>query len=176
MPTPLELQVDQLKAVAALIQKNTFCLVGELRLWLNISPKDWTEKLGHDFAEHSILGDRPKLQSVGNKLDELQMEFQLHAALADIGKTWDTLKGYKEAATAVPVTMGDGQYLGTFVITEMTFKRTATFANGTTLAAALSITFREYVKSTALVTMKRPRSTTSGPGTKKAPLKMLPSH
>lgn len=170
MPTPLEQSIDQLKAAAALIQKNTFVLIGDLRIWLNSSPKSWQEKRGHDFAEHATLGDRPKLQSTGNKLDELQIEFQLHAQQSNIGAIRNTLTGYKNAATVLPVTMGSGEYLGEFVLVDMTFQRTATFQNGTSLAANFSLVLRQYVKAAALEIFPRPKATRANPKTKTTPL------
>lgn len=133
-----------------------FCTIGDLTLQLAEAPATWREKGAFEFAEHPVLEGRPKLQAIGAKLAELQLEFQYHAGQVDIGFITNRLAEMRDGAEVVAVTMGDGEYLGEFVITECTFDRGATFDNGTSLTASLSVTLREYVAAAALVVTDRP--------------------
>lgn len=145
----------------------TFCTIGDLALQLNEAPSTWREKTGFEYAEHQVLEGKPKLQALGGKLDELQLEFTLHAGQADIGFITNRLGEMRDGAEVVAVTMGDGEYLGEFVITECTFDRGAAFDNGTSLTASLSVTLREYVAAAVLVVTDRPAVKKGNPTKKK---------
>jgi phage protein U len=133
----------------------TFALLGDLELRLANTPRDWEEKSTAAYAEHEVIDNRPKLQSMGNRLDEIHLVFALHAGAADIGATYNSLWESKENSEVVPLTMGDGEYLGDFVITELSFKRLATFPNGTTMAAEVGVNLKEWIPTRALTITKR---------------------
>lgn len=157
-------------ATAKLIQSGLdvygvyFCLVGDLELALASTPDKWTEKGSHELTEHKVMNGRPKLQSCGNELNELSLDFVLHAETSDIGKIYNSLWASKEAGEALSIVMGDGEYLGEYCIAEMSFDRKATFPNGTTLCAQVSVTFKEYVESDAIQIVKRDRPAVKAPG------------
>jgi phage protein U len=144
-----------------------FCTLGDLVLQLAEAPGTFKEKYAFEFAEHPVLQGKPKLQAIGGKLDELQLEFQHHAGKSDIGFIVNRLSKMLDGAEVVTLTMGDGEYLGQFVVTDLNFDRTTTFANGTSMAATFGVSLREYVASPVLVAMKRPAVKTGNPGKKK---------
>ena len=145
----------------------TFCTIGDLALQLNEAPSTWREKTGFEYAEHQVLEGKPKLQAIGGKLDDLQLEFTLHAGTADIGFITNRLGEMRDGAEVVTVTMGDGEYLGEFVVTDLQFDRTATFDNGTALTATVAVTLREHVAAAVLVTTARPAVKSGNPTKKK---------
>lgn len=134
-----------------------WCMLGDVWVSASGSPKSWSERVEQEFAEHSNLGDRPMIQNVGGKLDEITIEWQTSASMSDFGKMWDKLLEYKEAGASIPVTMGDGEYLGRFVITSMSFDRVGTFKNGTTHAANVKVSLKEYAEHGPLIVIKKPK-------------------
>lgn len=133
-----------------------FCTLGDLTLQLGEAPGTFREKYAAEFAEHGVVQGKPKLQAIGGKLDELQLEFQHHVGRADIGAIFNRLFEMLDGAEVVTLTMGDGEYLGQFVVTALDFDRTATFDNGTTMAATYTVALREYSAAPVLVVMQRP--------------------
>lgn len=144
-----------------------FCTIGDLTLQLMEAPGTWKERGAFEYAEHPVLEGKPKLQAIGGKLDDLQLEFPFHAGKADIGFITNRIIEMRDGAEVVAVTMGDGEYLGEFVITDVAFDRSATFDNGTSLVATLSVTLREYVQAAVLVTSARPAVKSGNPTKKK---------
>lgn len=144
-----------------------FCTIGDLTLQLMEAPATWRERAAFEFAEHPVLEGKPKLQAIGAKLQDLQLEFQFHAGQVDIGFIANRVAEMRDGAEVVAVTMGDGEYLGEFVIVDVTFDRGATFDNGTALTATMSVTLREYVAAAALVVTDRPAVAKGNPTKKK---------
>ncbi len=149
--------LDGVANAIAKIRKDTFCVLGPHILFFRGSPSSWEEKSGAELPEHPIIGGRPKLQGVGQKLDELSLEFQQHTQGADLKNVFNLLYDSKEAFEVLPLTMGDGEYLGDFVITDLTFKRDATFANGTVMASTMRVSLKEWVATEALELRPRVR-------------------
>lgn len=143
-----------------------WCLLGDdLELSLLRTPQAWTEKQSVEFAELSVIGHRPYLQNVGNKLDEISLEVLLHARDGDPGALQDIIAQKREDGEVLPVSLGDGSYLGDFVITETSFEPRATFANGTAYQGLLKIQLKEWVNDPNLQVSQRTkpgiRSTTA---------------
>lgn len=144
-----------------------FCTLGDLELKLAEAPSSLRERGAFEYAEHPVLEGKPKLQAIGGKLDELQLEFGYHQGQVDIGFIINRLNEMKDTAEVVSLSMGDGEYLGEFVLTDVSFERTAAFSNGTTLAATISVTLREYVAAAVLVVTSRPAVRKGNPAKKK---------
>lgn len=143
-----------------------FCTIGDLVLQLAESPGAFKEKYGFEYADHAVLEGKPKVQAIGGKLDEIQIEFQHHVGKSDIGFIANRLLKMLDQAEVVALTMGDGEYLGQFVVADLNFDRTATFSNGTSMAATFGVTLREYVGSSPLEITNQPAVKKSNPAKK----------
>ncbi len=98
-----------------------------------------------NFAEFELINSKPRLQKVGDTLQEINIYIKLHAKYINIEGTILSLKTYKSNGEILPFLRGDGKYLGDFVITSMPFTVDEAFADGTIIEANLSLTLKEYI-------------------------------
>lgn len=96
------------------------------------------------FAEHGLIGRKPALQATGLALDEHQISTLLHHVATDPGAELRAIKELKDAFSVLPFVFASGEYLGTFVITELDVTAVKTDAKGVRLATEVSLRLKEY--------------------------------
>lgn len=104
---------------------------------------DW--RTGTDFAEHAMLGGKPRLQHVGDRLDECTFRLKLHHAICQPSAALSRLQDARLAKTPLPFVLGNGDFKGWFVLTEVQAVHEQTDATGLLLAATVTVTLREHV-------------------------------
>lgn len=139
----------------------------EIELELLRSPQVWTEKTAVEMAELPVIGHRSYLHNVGPKLDEISLEALLHARDGDPGLLLDTITEKREAGEVLSVSLGDGSYLGDFVLTDTTWEPKATFANGTTYQGILKLQLKEWIEDADLQVSQRTKPAIKSPTAKK---------
>lgn len=100
---------------------------------------------GADFAEHALIEGKPRLQFIGDQLDEYALEFTFHDYFCDPQAELVKLKQAKDGHKAMAFVLGNGDYKGYFVITELRHVLTQTSSDGTIIAMTANMTLREYV-------------------------------
>ena len=148
---------------------NIWCNLGEdLYFTLLRAPRTWTEKQAVEMAELSVIGHKPFLQNVGPKLDEISLEIDLEATYGDPAELMDALSDKRDKGEVLPLSLGNGAYLGDFVITDTEYQPRATFGDGTAFQAALKVTLREWIDDPDLQVSQRTKPAIRPTGTKKA--------
>lgn len=117
--------------------------LGSIRFSGLKSPSDLTRNTAVDYAEHALFGRKPKLQQVGQALDTIELQIELHAKFCNPASEIRAIRKAMAAATVMPFTLGSGEFLGRFVITQASETWRKTFADGTLLAAGLSLSLKE---------------------------------
>jgi len=97
-----------------------------------------------DYAEHALIQGKPLLETVGDALDEIQLEIELHPTLGDVAARVRALQTAMQAHQALAFVLGNGEFLGAFVITEISHTHQRTFADGAAFSLALSVTLRQW--------------------------------
>ncbi len=98
---------------------------------------------GFTFAEHELIGQKPRLQFTGPKLREFPLTVKLSRALGDPDVELDKLRTAAEQAQALPFVWGTGQKVGNFVITELTTRLLVTQADGRAIEMELDLNLKE---------------------------------
>ncbi|HEX7684348.1 MAG TPA: phage tail protein [Trinickia sp.] len=99
-----------------------------------------------EFAEHKLLEGKPRLQWVGDSLDEITWRVLLHASYCDPEAELQKLEQLLASHASAPLFMGNGDYKGTFVLTSCTLTTRWTFDDGTLICLEATVDLKEYVQ------------------------------
>lgn len=117
--------------------------IGEISFEALFAPTSLEGTFATDYAEHALIGVKPRLQKTGDKLDEWRVGLRLHQRFCSPKESLDALQTLRTNGQAVPFVLGL-DYRGWFVITEIIANYTDANKQGVLLCAELQITLREY--------------------------------
>lgn len=100
------------------------------------SPAEW--------AEHALIQGKPLLEWMGEGLDEYSLSIRLHAALGDPEARLRVLREAKSKHEPLAFVLGSGDYLGAFVITDISNTPLRARADGRLMSATVQVTLREF--------------------------------
>ncbi len=101
-------------------------------------------QFGADYAEHALIGRKPRLQHVGDKLDEIKIDLVFHVTYCDPEAELVRLRNALASHEALSLVLGNGDYKGRFVITNITATGRHTDTAGTLLTLDAQMTLREF--------------------------------
>lgn len=99
-----------------------------------------------DFAEHAKFGQKPRLQFVGDKLDEVQLDASLHAQFCTPEVELAKLRDAARKHEAMDLYFTNGYMVGKFVITAVEQRSQQLMRDGTVIVADVSLSLREYAE------------------------------
>ncbi|MGS5088284.1 phage tail protein [Hydrogenophaga sp. A37] len=99
-----------------------------------------------DFAEHAKVGQKPRLQWVGDKLDEGQLVAQLHAQFCTPEVELAKLRAAQRKHEAMQLYFTNGHIVGLFVLTAVEQRSQQLMRDGTVIVAEVSLSLREYTE------------------------------
>lgn len=112
-------------------------------------------KVEADYAEIPILGGKPRLQCVGDKLDEYTWQIVLHAGYClpavELARIEDAVRAHE----ALPLIFANGDYKGWFVPVSIAPTYRATTQDGTPIWVEASMTLKEHVLPPVLVEQQK---------------------
>ena len=101
-------------------------------------------KFGADYAEHALIGRKPRLQHTGDKLDEVNIELVFHISYCDPEAELLRLRDALVAHDVLALVLGNGDYKGRFVITELSSVSRHTDKQGALLSVEARVALREF--------------------------------
>lgn len=113
---------------------------------------DFSEEGGASYAEHALIGGKPKLQYTGDTLRSFSLSITLHwlrtGQPAYAGYEPQIILSRLQAAVAdhkpLPFSWGDGTYEGEFVGESISLVREQTDSEGHLLIGVYSLTLKEF--------------------------------
>lgn len=122
-----------------------FALLGEVQFEL-ITYFDGLEgKFGADYAEHARIEGKPRLQWIGDKLDEWSLNLKFHQAYCDPEAELAKLRDAMDTHIPLPFVLATGDYKGKFVVTDITATSEQTDTRGVLVAVGAALTLREFI-------------------------------
>ncbi|MGO1073233.1 phage tail protein [Lysobacter sp. CA199] len=121
-----------------------YALLGDIQFEERATLQGFDTQAGADFAEHALIGAKPSLQHTGTRLEEQQLRMAFHTHFCDPGAELAKLRAALSAHEAMALVMGNGDYLGWYVLTELRVTRQHTQGDGTVIAAEAEATLREF--------------------------------
>ncbi|MDD7545229.1 phage tail protein [Actinobacillus porcinus] len=109
---------------------------------------EFSETHAAEFAEHAVLKGKPRLQAMGEKLNELSFAIRLHHKIGGVEKRYQALLKAKAEQNALALIWGRGKYKGNYVITQLTSNTLFTDKDGNALAREMNISLKEFVGET----------------------------
>jgi phage protein U len=97
-----------------------------------------------EFAEHKVIEGKPKLQFVGDQLGEIDIEIVLHAFYCTPQAELQKLRDALAAHLAMDFSFGNGEYLGKYVLTNVTEDAKDTDSEGRLVSLHVHLTLKEY--------------------------------
>lgn len=106
---------------------------------------DFSETHSAHYAEHAVIRGKPRLQAMGNNLNELNVSVRLHHTMGGVESRYQALIDAKAKQSALALIWGRGQYKGNYVITELSASTLFTDGYGNALARELDVKLKEFV-------------------------------
>lgn len=105
---------------------------------------DLTEELASSIVEHARIDGKPRLQKTGNQLQTLRIGVFLHASFCSPETEYAAMVDACNGGTIMPLLLGNGVYVGDFVL--MRLEKTAVQHDpiGNVIAQAISMELKEY--------------------------------
>jgi len=111
------------------------------------------ESMKCTYAEHQTIKSKPKLQFIGDELDEFNIKLNFHSSFCipedEIKKLKDTAKKHQELSFI----LGNGRYIGKYVIEEISSTTQQTDKVGNIMSIEAELKLKEwnegYVKKKA---------------------------
>jgi len=121
-----------------------WAILGEIEFEVIGSPGGAEQRFTATFAEHARIAGKPLVEAVGGELDEIAWTIVLHECLHDVEARLRALREATAAQQPLALVMGDGTYLGPWLIAEGALTTQKTTASGRVISAELQLTLREY--------------------------------
>ena len=127
-----------------------YVLLGDISFDLVTYLEGIDESFGGEYAEHGLIGGKPRLQTVGEKLDEMNWQIVLHAGYCDVEAEMLKLRQAVKARQGMALVYANGDYRGTFVPVDGSITKKATMRDGTAIWAEATLKLREFVPEPTL--------------------------
>lgn len=131
-----------------------FIMLGDVGFAKLTSPTSHELEKKADFAEHQVAEGKPLLQFMGPGLDSVSLSFLFHVEFCNPKECWDDLVDLLNRHEAFPLSMGNGELLGQFVLTGLTRTATITTDDGGLLGVEVRASLKEYADPEPLKTRR----------------------
>jgi phage protein U len=122
-----------------------FALLGDIQFDLITYFDGLDGRFGVDYAEHALIEGKPRLQRIGDKLDEWTLDLKFHQVFCDPETELANLRLAMMTYVPMPFVLATGEYKGNFVITDVLMTAQQTDPYGTVVSMSVSVTLRESV-------------------------------
>ncbi len=122
-----------------------YAMLGNIKFDLLTSPISTDDKRAYTYAEHAVIEGKPRLQYTGDDLESIDITFRFHKDFCDPASQQEKIIAAANAHKALPLVMGDGTYIGYFVILEVSCGPQAAMKDGSLIYTELSVKLKEWV-------------------------------
>lgn len=132
-----------------------FAILGDIEFTVAGGISGMEQSGSADWAEHSRIQGKPLLEWIGEGLDQCNLTIDLHPVLGDPEERLRALRLAKSKHEPLAFVMGSGEYLGAYVIRDISNAIRRSTAEGNIKAATVQVSLAEY---TGVFTRKALRS------------------
>lgn len=131
-----------------------FAVLGTVQFDLITYVEGMELQVAAEYAEHALIGRKPRLQWTGDRLDEYRLQMYFHAAYCSPEGEMQKLLGLVRSREARQFVLGNGINKGWFVAVEAQAMSRQTDSKGNLLTLEASLWLREYVEPITLETRR----------------------
>lgn len=102
------------------------------------------------LSELELVNQKPTLQKTGDTLIEISASITMRIEFCNPKQQIEDLLKYKSEGEVLPLLMGDGSYVGDFVIVSLPYTVDDAFGDGTIIQATVDLSLKEYVSNNKL--------------------------
>lgn len=121
-----------------------YAILGDIEFKNLIGPETFNHKEASSYAEHATALNKPRLQMMGEKLDEISLAINLHNSFCTPEDVIARLRAYRKDGTILPLIMGTGEVVGDFVLTEFDREILQTSPTGEIVSAKINVSLKEH--------------------------------
>ena len=107
------------------------------------------------YAEHAVIEGKPRLQYIGEALDEIIIKISLHTDFCNPEEELKKIKKAMKKYEPLDFIFANGAYHGKYVIEEITSTVIQTFEDGKIHAIEATLKLKEWVQDKALTYKKQ---------------------
>jgi phage protein U len=108
------------------------------------------ETFGVEYVQHARIKNKPRLERTGETLDTVSFEMRLHSQFTDPEADIEALRVAMKNGEILPFILGNGKFVGHFVIPSFTKSTEFTDADGNLISVTLSVELLEVFSSDPL--------------------------
>ncbi|EKT4469991.1 phage tail protein [Pseudomonas putida] len=97
-----------------------------------------------DWAEHPRIQGKPLLEWIGEGLDEINLDIELHPVLGDPDARWRALREAKAKHEPLALVLGNGDYFGPQIVADLNLQHRRMSATGQLESGTVQLRLREY--------------------------------
>lgn len=113
------------------------------------------ESFGVNYAQHERIKGKPRLEAVGLILDTISFDMYLHSQFSDIESDIEEIRTAMLARQVLPLILGTGKIIGTFVIPSFTKSTSFADKSGNLIEATLSVELLECFSENLFLESRR---------------------
>ena len=121
-----------------------YAQLGNVRFNLITSFNGFDEAKSYTFAEHQRIENKPRLQYTGESLEALNIKLNFHSGFCNPETEISKLKTLANTHQPQPFILGNGKYIGTYVIQEISSTLEQSDKQGNIISITLSIKLKEW--------------------------------
>lgn len=121
-----------------------FAQLGDIEFELITYFNGMNESQSYNYAQHERINQKPVLQFLGLNLQEQDIKLNFHASFCTPEDEIKKLKDVANLGTPLKFIKGNGDYVGVFVITEITAVLEQTTNEGDLISVQVDLKLREF--------------------------------
>ena len=121
-----------------------FAQLGDIEFELITYFNGMNESQSYNYAQHERINQKPVLQFLGLNLQEQDIKLNFHASFCTPEDEIKKLKDVAHLGTPLKFIKGNGDYVGVFVIIEITSVTEQTTNEGDLISVQVDLKLREY--------------------------------
>lgn len=121
-----------------------FAQLGDIEFELITYFNGMNESQSYNYAQHERINQKPVIQFLGLNLQEQDIKLNFHASFCTPEDEIKKLKDVANLGTPLKFIKGNGDYVGVFVITEITSVTEQATNEGDLISVQVDLKLREY--------------------------------
>ena len=126
-----------------------FAQLGDIKFELITYFNGLSESLGYNYAQHDRIENTPIIQFLGRNLQEQTLRLNFHRTFCMPEDEIKKLKNVADKATPLKYIKGNGEYVGVFVIEEITKTTEQASPEGDIISIQVEIRLKEFTGKVA---------------------------
>ncbi len=111
-----------------------------------LAPRSWSTSGNEaNLAQLELIGIKPRLQHLGETLEELTLSFKLRVEFCNPQQELEDLETWKRDGEVLPLLLGTGQYVGDYVVKSLEKDILTAFDDGLPMDVNVEVVLLEYV-------------------------------